>query len=59
MVCRTGMYTLMGDMITELLTPTRLVKEKDPFLPVRYFSQNVPELPLGKQHSVVMSSGVQ
>lgn len=34
MVCRTGMHTVMGGMIRQLLTPTRLHREKNPFLPV-------------------------
>ena len=32
MVCRTGLHTTMGGIIQQLLTPTRLYKEKDPFL---------------------------
>ena len=35
MVCRTGMHTVMGDMIRQLLAPTKLYKAKDPFLTVR------------------------
>ena len=35
MVCRTGMNTTMGGMIRELIAPSTVHKEKDPFLPVR------------------------
>ena len=34
MVCRTGLNTVMGVMIKELLAPIRQYKEKDPLLPV-------------------------
>lgn len=36
MVCRTGLHTTMGGIIQQLLTPTRMYKEKDPFLLVGY-----------------------
>ncbi len=32
MVCRTGMNTTLGSTIRQLLTPTKVYKEKDPFL---------------------------
>ena len=34
MVCRTGLNTLMGAMVKDLLAPLRLCHEKDPLLPV-------------------------
>ncbi len=34
MVCRTGMHTSMGTIIRQLLTPTKVYKDKEPLLRV-------------------------
>ena len=34
MVCRTGMNTTMGTMIRELVAPSKVYEEKDPFMSV-------------------------
>ncbi len=36
MVCRTGMHTSMGCIIRQLLTPTKVYKDKEPLLRVGY-----------------------
>ena len=34
MVCRTGLRTTIGEMIRELIAPSRVIKQKNAFVPV-------------------------
>ena len=32
MVCRTGLRTTIGEMVRELIAPSKVMQEKDPFM---------------------------
>ena len=48
MVCRTGLNTVMGVMVKELLAPIRRYKERNPLLPVSAISLSTDNLDMNR-----------